>query len=70
VAGLKSIARCTELRLLKMGYCLDITNAGLVYIGATCKNLREFDCYRFVSNCGRDSYLCRIKANSSYFKAH
>lgn len=51
VAGLKSIARCTELRLLKVGYCMDITNAGLVHIGATCKNLREFDCYRFILLC-------------------
>jgi F-box/leucine-rich repeat protein 2/20 len=48
LAGLKSIARCTQLRLLKVGYCMDITGAGLVHIGATCKNLREFDCYRFV----------------------
>ena len=47
--GLKSIARCTKLRLLKIGYCMDITDAGLVHIGATCKNLREFDSYRFVS---------------------
>jgi hypothetical protein len=46
--GLKSIARCTKLRLLKIGYCMDITDAGLVHIGATCKNLREFDSYRFV----------------------
>lgn len=54
VTGLKSIARCTELRLLKLGYCMDITDAGLVHIGATCKNLREFDCYRFVLPWGRD----------------
>lgn len=46
LAGLKSIAQCTELRLLKVGYCMNITNTGLVHIGATCKNLREFDCYR------------------------
>lgn len=46
--GLKSIARCTKLRVLKIGYCMDITDAGLVHIGATCKNLREFDSYRFV----------------------
>ena len=68
MAGLKSIARCTKLRLLKMGYCMDITNAGLLYVGAGCKNLREFDCYRFVFNSGRDSYcnfpVCKIKAES------
>jgi len=59
VAGLKSIAKCTELRLLKIGYCTDITNAGLVHIGASCKNLREFDCYRFVLHWGRDAH-CNI----------
>ena len=65
MTGLKSLARCTELRLLKVGYCMDITNAGLVHIGATCKNLRELDCYRFVLFQGRDLFcdffLCRIK---------
>lgn len=57
VAGLKSIARCTELRQLKIGYCTDITDAGLVHIGATCKNLQEIDCYRLVLHWSRDTFL-------------
>jgi hypothetical protein len=50
LAGCKSIARCTALRFLKLGFCMDITNTALIYIGAGCHNLRELDVYRLVWN--------------------
>lgn len=46
--GLKSISRCTGLTILKLGLCENISNEGLIYIGAGCSNLQELDLYRSV----------------------
>ncbi|KAJ0725128.1 putative leucine-rich repeat domain superfamily [Helianthus annuus] len=45
--GLKSVSRCSELSVLKLGICLNITDEGLIFIGNGCKKLIELDLYRF-----------------------
>ncbi|GAA0160927.1 hypothetical protein LIER_17367 [Lithospermum erythrorhizon] len=44
--GLKSISRCSNLSSLKLGLCLNLTNAGLIHIGIRCSKLKEIDLYR------------------------
>ncbi|GAB4833255.1 F-box/LRR-repeat protein 3 [Ancistrocladus abbreviatus] len=44
--GLKSISRCSKLRSLKLGICLNITDEGLTYVGMKCSKLVELDLYR------------------------
>ncbi|KAF5747652.1 putative F-box protein atfbl3 [Tripterygium wilfordii] len=44
--GLKSIARCSNLSILKLGICLNITDAGLAHVGMCCPKLKELDLYR------------------------
>ncbi|KAI4374216.1 hypothetical protein MLD38_012232 [Melastoma candidum] len=44
--GLEYISRCTRIRVLKLGICLDITDKGLSCIGASCPELIELDLYR------------------------
>ncbi|KAG8374464.1 hypothetical protein BUALT_Bualt11G0134900 [Buddleja alternifolia] len=44
--GLKSISRCSNLSILKLGICLDITDEGLIHIGMCCSKLKELDLYR------------------------
>ncbi|KAF5737268.1 putative F-box protein atfbl3 [Tripterygium wilfordii] len=44
--GLKSIAGCSNLSILKLGICLNITDAGLSYVGTSCSKLKELDLYR------------------------
>lgn len=44
--GLKSIARCSKLSILKLGICLNITDEGLSHIGKSCSKLVELDLYR------------------------
>lgn len=44
--GLKSISRCSNLSSLKLGLCLNLTNAGLIHIGIHCSKLKEIDLYR------------------------
>lgn len=48
-AGLKSISRCANLSVLKLGICLNITDQGVSQIGFGCSKLTELDLYRFVS---------------------
>ncbi|XP_030439568.2 F-box/LRR-repeat protein 3 [Syzygium oleosum] len=44
--GLKYIARCSKLSILKLGICLNITDEGLSHIGKSCSKLVELDLYR------------------------
>ncbi|GMN23499.1 hypothetical protein TIFTF001_000140 [Ficus carica] len=44
--GLKAISRCSKLRSLKLGICLNITDNGLVHVGNGCPKLKELDLYR------------------------
>ncbi|EXB78511.1 hypothetical protein L484_011134 [Morus notabilis] len=44
--GLKAISRCSKLRSLKLGICLNITDDGLVHVGNGCSKLKELDLYR------------------------
>ncbi|XP_021861299.1 F-box/LRR-repeat protein 3 [Spinacia oleracea] len=44
--GLKSISKCSNLSVLKLGICLNITDVGLSYIGDRCSKLVEIDLYR------------------------
>ncbi|KAK9054899.1 hypothetical protein SSX86_025978 [Deinandra increscens subsp. villosa] len=46
--GLKSVSRCSELSVLKLGICLNITDDGLIYIGNRCQKLIELDLYRSI----------------------
>ncbi|XP_076913671.1 F-box/LRR-repeat protein 3-like [Bidens hawaiensis] len=46
--GLKSVSRCTELSVLKLGICLNITDEGLIFIGSRCHKLSELDLYRSI----------------------
>ncbi|KAK3227423.1 hypothetical protein Dsin_007285 [Dipteronia sinensis] len=47
-AGLKSISRCPNLSVLKLGICLNITDEGLTHVGMGCPKLVELDLYRSV----------------------
>ncbi|KAI4365541.1 hypothetical protein MLD38_021518 [Melastoma candidum] len=44
--GLEYISRCTRIKVLKLGICLNITDRGLSCIGASCPELIELDLYR------------------------
>ncbi|CAN6556351.1 unnamed protein product [Malus baccata var. baccata] len=44
--GLKYISRCSKLRSLKLGICLNITDDGLTHVGSGCPKLKELDLYR------------------------
>ncbi|XP_050113077.1 F-box/LRR-repeat protein 3-like isoform X4 [Malus sylvestris] len=44
--GLKYISRCSKLRCLKLGICLNITDDGLTHVGSGCPKLKELDLYR------------------------
>ncbi|EXB54275.1 hypothetical protein L484_014008 [Morus notabilis] len=44
--GLKSISRCANLSVLKLGICLNITDQGVSQIGFGCSKLIELDLYR------------------------
>ncbi|KAI3441434.1 uncharacterized protein J3R85_002345 [Psidium guajava] len=44
--GLKYIARCSKLSILKLGICLNISDEGLSHIGKSCSKLVELDLYR------------------------
>ncbi|KVI11293.1 Leucine-rich repeat, cysteine-containing subtype [Cynara cardunculus var. scolymus] len=46
--GLKSISRCSQLSVLKLGICLNISDEGLIFIGNGCPKLIELDLYRSV----------------------
>ncbi|KAK4833719.1 hypothetical protein QYF36_009963 [Acer negundo] len=46
--GLKSISRCPNLAVLKLGICLNITDEGLTHVGMGCPKLVELDLYRSV----------------------
>ena len=48
-AGLEFISKCSQLSVLKLGICLNISDNGLIYIGNGCPNLRELDLYRFAN---------------------
>ena len=58
-AGLKALARCSELLGLKIGICLKISNEGLTHIGRSCPKLRDIDLYRSLLDmpCG---FLCLV----------
>ncbi|KAM1855711.1 hypothetical protein ACFX15_005655 [Malus domestica] len=44
--GLKYISRCSKLRSLKLGICLNVTDDGLTHVGSGCPKLKELDLYR------------------------
>ncbi|XVF68431.1 hypothetical protein PTKIN_Ptkin11bG0002300 [Pterospermum kingtungense] len=44
--GLKSISRCLQLSVLKLGICPNITDEGLKNVGSHCSMLKELDLYR------------------------
>ncbi|XP_051114758.1 F-box/LRR-repeat protein 3 [Andrographis paniculata] len=44
--GLKYLSKCTELKSLKLGLCMNITDKGLSYIASNCFEIREMDVYR------------------------
>lgn len=35
--------QCTNLRILDLGHCYKITNAGLEYLGTHCSSLRDLN---------------------------
>ena len=45
-AGLKYLARCSELLSLKLGLCTNISDKGLAYIAHNCTKISELDLYR------------------------
>ncbi|GLJ45460.1 hypothetical protein SUGI_0957330 [Cryptomeria japonica] len=45
-AGLESISRCSELIILKLGFCPNISDEGIIHIGTCCSKLQEISLYR------------------------
>lgn len=44
--GLESLSHCSELITLKLGFCPNVSDEGIIHIGAHCSNLQELDLYR------------------------
>ncbi|XWS53399.1 hypothetical protein CRYUN_Cryun11dG0154100 [Craigia yunnanensis] len=44
--GLKSVSRCLQLSILKLGICSNISDEGLANVGSCCSVLKELDLYR------------------------
>lgn len=45
-AGLEYLSRCSKLRSLKLGLCMNISDKGLCLIASNCKNIYELDLYK------------------------
>lgn len=45
--GLKFISKCSQLSVLKLGICMNISDEGLISVGNGCPKLKELDLYRF-----------------------
>lgn len=45
---MRYLARCRNLKSLKIGLCLKITDEGLIEIGRLCPHLQELDLYRSI----------------------
>ncbi|KAL8504921.1 hypothetical protein ACS0TY_016207 [Phlomoides rotata] len=44
--GLKSISKCSRLKILTLGICLNITDEGLIHIGMSCSKLKQLELYK------------------------
>lgn len=45
-AALEHLAKCSELRVLKLGLCSSISDRGIAFISSNCGKLVELDLYR------------------------
>jgi F-box and leucine-rich repeat protein 2/20 len=44
--ALQHLAKCSELRILKLGLCSSISDRGIAFISSNCGKLVELDLYR------------------------
>ncbi|MFS7943665.1 putative leucine-rich repeat domain superfamily [Helianthus anomalus] len=57
------LSRCSELSVLKLGICLNMTDEGLIFYGNGCKKLIELDLYRCTGLEMINGSYCRMPSN-------